>query len=266
MIFLVSTPQRCGSTWLVRMLSGMAGVRDEYVDGLVMGFGLTGTRDAGAVDKLARRLRKNTTGVVFKTHDVPAWDFDTVCAAMPELRILTMHRDFRDTVVSRYFYLRYYWRTDPGLGPLPPEFASFLPEIGEVQGREGMPDQEALEALLETQLVRGWAREWAAFEEPFTTPHAMRVSYTGMLDESEFAKLAEFTGLPLRKRKAFADEQRQETRETGRDGKARFNRRGRSGEWREWWTEEQGAWLMSLAGFRLPRSKKCPPPPVGGYG
>ena len=108
MIFLVSTPQRCGSTWLVRMLAGMAESQEVYVDGLAMGFSLAKQRAAEAVEDLARRLRRDAGAVrVFKTHDVPSADFDAVCAAMPELRVLTMHRDFRDTVVSRYFYLRY---------------------------------------------------------------------------------------------------------------------------------------------------------------
>lgn len=252
MIYLVSTPQRCGSPWLVRMLCGMAGSREAYVNALSMGFGLAGTREAGAIEKLARRLRRNAEVRVFKTHDVPSWDFEVVCDAVPELRILTMHRDFRDTVVSRYFYLRYYWRTDSRLGPLSPKFAKFLTEIGDV------PDHEALEALLETTLVRGWAREWAAFEGRFATPNAMRVNYEGMLDESEFPRLAEFTGLPLRKRKPFSAEQQQETQETGREGKARFHRRGRAGEWREWWTEEQGAWLESLGASLALSINKCP--------
>ncbi len=102
--------------------------------------------------------------------------------------------------------------------------------------------------------MRCWAREWAAFEGPFTTRHALRVNYMGMLDESEFPRLAEFTGLPVRKRRPFAIEQQQETKETGRDGKSRFNRRGRAGEWREWWTEEQGAWLASLADGHLSKN------------
>jgi hypothetical protein len=67
-----------------------------------------------------------------------------------------------------------------------------------------------------------------------------------MLDESEFPRLVEFTGLPLRKGLPFSAEQKGETERTGRDGKARFNRRGLVGEWREWWTEEQGEWLASL--------------------
>jgi hypothetical protein len=215
--------------------------REVYVDGLAMGFGLTGKpRGAAAVERLSHFLRGNAVVRVFKTHDVPSADFDAVCAAIPELRVLTVRRDFRDTVVSRYFYLRYYWRTDPRLGPLSARFAEFLSAIGE------MPDHEALEVLLETEIVRDWAREWAAFEGSFTTPHTMRVRYAGMLDGTELPRLAEFTGLTVRKLRPFKNEQQQETRETGREGKARFNRRGLAGEWREWWTEEQGAWLAAL--------------------
>ena len=71
--------------------------------------------------------------------------------------------------------------------------------------------------------------------------------YTGMLDESDFPKLAEFTGLRLRKAKPFAKEQAEETQETGRTGMVRFNRRGCAGEWREWFTPEDGAMLESMA-------------------
>jgi hypothetical protein len=247
-MFLVSTPQRCGSTWLLRLLCDMAGAGDRYVDGLAMGFRLARPREPGAVEKMASLLRQNGKGIVFKTHDVPSRDFDTLCGAMPELRVLTMHRDFRDTVVSRYFYLRYYWRTDPGLGPLPVPFAKFLAETGDAS------DHQALEAVLETEFVREWAREWAAFERPFTTPNAIRITYTGMLDESEFPRLVEFTGLPLRNRNAFPDEQKRETRETGRDGKARFNRNGRAGQWRDWFSDDQAKQLDALAAAAVERA------------
>lgn len=58
--------------------------------------------------------------------------------------------------------------------------------------------------------------------------------------------LAEFTGLPIRKRKAFADEQRQEMRETGREGKARFNRGGLS-----WASGGNGGRTSREHGWRL---------------
>ena len=240
-MFLISTPQRCGSTWLTRMLCGMAESRDVYVNGIQMGFRLARESEPVAVEKLAVFIRRRPEFAVFKTHDIAPRDFHAICEAIPGVRALTLHRDFRDVVVSRYFYLRYYWRSDPGLGALPPSAREFFAQVGNAG------DRESLTALLENEMVRGWAREWAAFERPFTTTHAMRVNYTGMLDESEFPRLAEFTGLPLRRRRAFAIEQEQETLNTGREGMARFNRKGRAGEWREWFSEEQGAWLDGLA-------------------
>jgi Sulfotransferase domain len=240
-MFLVTTPQRCGSTWLTKMLCGMAKSRDVYINGLRLGFRLTPPSESGAIENLSHFISRRPRVKVFKTHDVAAKDFDEICEAIPDLRILTLHRDFRDVLVSRYFYLRYYWLTEPRLGALPPLFAQFLGAIG------AMPDAEALPAMLETPIVEGWAREWNAFETHFTTPHALRVTYTGMLDESEFPRLADFVGLSLRRRRAFEIEQKEETLHTGRDGMARFNRKGRAGEWREWFNEEQGARLSGLA-------------------
>ena len=219
----------------------MANSRDVYVNGLRLGFRLVPPCEAGAVEKLAAFFKRRPAVRVFKTHDVGAKDFDAICAAMPELRVLTLQRDFRDIVVSRHFYLRYYWKTDPALGALPPPIAQFLAEV------DGMPDREALAVLLDTPFVRGWAREWGAFEAGFSTPHAIRLTYTGMLDESDFPRLTEFTGLGLRRRRAFKIEQEQETLHTGREGMARFNRKGRAGEWREWFSEEQGAALEGMA-------------------
>ena len=241
MIYLVSTPQRCGSTWLTRMLCAMADSRDVYVDGLRLGFRLLPPCEPGAVEKLAAFFQRRPAVRVFKTHDVGAKDFDAICAAIPELRVLTLHRDFRDVVVSRYFYLRYYWRNDPRLGALPVPVAQFFARIG------GMPDRAALAAMLDAPFMLAWAREWAAFEREFSTPHALRMRYAGMLDESDFPRLAKFTGLRLRKAKPFASEQAEETQQTGRTGMVRFNRRGRAGEWREWFTPEDGAMLESMA-------------------
>ena len=219
----------------------MAKSREVYVDGIRLGFRLVPPCEPGAVEKLAAFFQRRPAVKVFKTHDVGAKDFDAICAAMPELRVLTLHRDFRDVLVSRFFYLRYYWKSDPRLGALPRDVARFLNAVG------GMPDRAALAALPDAPFVRGWAREWAAFEREFSTPHALRMRFTGMLDGSDFPRLAEFTGLPVRKAKPFAKEQAEETEQSGRTGMVRFNRRGCAGEWREWFTREAGAMLESMA-------------------
>ena len=248
MIYLVSTTQRCGSTWLTRMLAAMTGSRDRYVDGLQMGFSLAAPRDPGAVGRLAEFLRRQSEVWVFKTHDVPSVDFDAVCAALPELRILTMRRDFKDVVVSRYFFMRHHWPTDPELGPPPKGFAEYLSGIGDA------PDREALPALLETRVLHAWAREWAAFEGAFGTPHAIRMGYTALLDGSDHPRLEAFTGLPVQAIRHFAAEQEDETQQTGRVGNARFHRNGRAGQWRDWFTSDQGKQLDALAAAALDRS------------
>ena len=248
MIFLVTTTQRCGSTWLTRMLADMTGSQEVYMDGLALGFRLSKPRQPGALERFADFLRGHAEIRVFKTHDVPSSDFDTVCAATPELRILTMQRDFKDVVVSRYFYMRHYWPTEPALGSPPPPFAEYLAQIGDV------PDREALPALFNAKVLRGWAREWAAFEGAFDTPHAVRLRYAALLDGAAHPGLEAFTGLPVRGVKPFEAEQKDETLQTGRDGKARFHRNGRAGQWLDWFTDEQGKQLDALAAAALEKA------------
>lgn len=131
------------------------------------------------------------------------------------------------------------------------EFQEFLADIGE------MPDKAALSRLLDTGIVRDWAREWAAFEGPFATQNALRVSYDGMLDGSELARIGEFTGMALPVRREFDAEQKRETEATGRQGAARFNRSGRTGEWREWFSEEEGGRLVVMASDEGTRQRRC---------
>ena len=137
MIFLVSTTQRCGSTWLVRMLEAMTGSAGCYVNGLEMGFRLRPVSAGTAVVDLGKMLRAARSGRVFKTHDVPSRDFDAVCAELPEVRVLTVSRDFRDVLVSRYFYYRYYWPADATLGALPRHLAEFFGTLGKAGDRGG---------------------------------------------------------------------------------------------------------------------------------
>lgn len=238
--YLISTPQRCGSTWLSRMLCATTGTQEVYVDGIQKGFRLAKVSEAGAVEKMAAAIARHPATQVFKTHDVAPRDFAALCAAVPGLRVLTVSRDLRDSVVSRYFYFRYYWPLRYAVETRPPRFQQFLEKIGDA------PDGEALRVLLDEEFAEGWAREWAAFEAPFTTELALRVRYAGMLDGSEFETISAFIELPLKKAQSFKDQQSSETKMTGREGKERFNRSGREGEWREWWSEAEGERLLGM--------------------
>jgi hypothetical protein len=240
-MYLITTTQRCGSTWLTRMLADMTSSQELYVDCLQMGFRLSKPRQPGAVEKLADFLRSRPEIRVFKTHDVPSSDFDILSAAIPELRILTMRRDFKDVVVSRYFYTRHHWPTQPALGTMPPPFAEYLAQVGNASDREALP------LLLDAKVLRGWAREWAAFEGAFSTHRGLRLQYIALLDGSAHSELESFTGLPLPGIKPFEAEQQDETLQTGRSGSARFHRNGRAGQWHDWFSSDEGKQLDALA-------------------
>ena len=248
-MFLVSTTQRCGSTWLTRLLEAMTDSHCRYVNGLALGFKLRGASKPDAVTRLAETLRSMNEVQVFKTHDVPSRDFDTVCATLPELKLLTMRRDFRDVVVSRYFYYRYYWPTDPALGPLPEHLAKCFSEYN------GVSDRRALTRLAGSPAVLNWAAEWSAFEGGFLTTHALRLRYEGLLDGTEQENLERFTGHCQPDLDSFAASQAEETAKTGRKGSRRFFRKGRCGQWRKWFTEEEGLALESLVSPATPNTK-----------
>ena len=219
----------------------MTGSACCYVNGLEMGFRLRGSSAGAAVVDLGKMLRAMRDVRVFKTHDVPSRDFDAVCAELPELRVLTVSRDFRDVVVSRYFYYRYYWPADATLGPLPPHLAEFFGALGKAG------DRTALARLVESDVLRNWAEEWAAFEGAFATPHALRVTYAGLLDGSEREVLESFTGCPIPRLESFEAMQQAETHETGRGARSRFHREGRCGQWRRWFTEAEAAEISAKA-------------------
>ena len=247
-MFLVSTTQRCGSTWLTRLLEAMTNSHCRYVDALALGFSLHGTNAPEAIAKLVETLQTMDQIQVFKTHDVPSGDFDAVCATMPELKVLTVRRDFRDVVVSRYFYYRYYWPTDPALGLLHEYLAQSF------HAMDGVADQQALTHLIDSPVVRNWAAEWSAFEGAFSTGNALRLRYEGLLDGAERQNLERFTRYPYPSLASFSTSQAQETAKTGRQGSHRFFREGQCGQWRKWFTEEEGLALESLVSPTMPNT------------
>jgi hypothetical protein len=229
MLILVSTTQRCGSTWLVRMLQQSLGLESRYIDCRQLGFRLLKQSLPVALTNLAAAARELPYGLL-KTHDIPSEDFDGVCSIIPNLRLLTISRDFKDVAVSRFFYYRYYWPTVPQLGPLPPNLQAFYSSVRD------LPDKQALAKLTADPLLRGWAREWAAFETPFQSVNVLRLTYDAMLRGVERHRIEEFTGVTITQWQSIAEAQQVERADHGRRGAQCFNRAGRSGQWREWFT------------------------------
>ena len=193
------------------------------------------------MEGLRQKLQEAKRARVFKSHDIPSKDFDQVCEALPELRILTLSRDFKDVVISRYFYCRYYWPTDGNLGPLPADLADFFSQ------RQHLDDTAALAQLIESPIVRRWAQEWRAFEGDFFHPRAVRLRYAGLIDGSDHETLSQFTGHPCPRTASFQRIQVSEEMDTGRKGASRFHRNGRVAQWKEWFTPSQCFELDSLA-------------------
>ncbi len=233
MRFLLSTTQRCGSTWISQLLEKASGLRGRYIDCTALGFRIGNVSEPEAVNALRNLVNRSPEVGVFKTHDIPSKDFDAACAALPGVQIVTVSREFKDVVVSRYFYYRYYWETDPALGQMRPHLTAFFGSVRD------LPDGEALRRLLGHAILKNWAAEWAAFEGPFTTRNAVRLSYEGMLIGQDRQKFERIIRQPFPAIPSFEEMRKWETSARGRQGPQHFYRKGRSGQWQEWFSVEQ---------------------------
>jgi hypothetical protein len=194
------------------------------LDATACGFSLFDPTPDDAIERVSQRIEE-TGSAIYKTHDIGTKDFDRLCARMPELKVLTITRDFADVVVSRFHYYRYFWHAKRELGAFPDHLKPYFDKY------ENWDDVSALNDIVHTDLILNWASEWAAFEGPLDgVKNALRLNYTDF-EYSSLNKLWEFLALmPPNKLPTFSEIQATETANTGRDGNARFHRRGRSGE------------------------------------
>jgi hypothetical protein len=257
-VFIVSTTQRCGSTWVtgtieqaIRNRMRLDGVpskgiklKPHYANCLQLGFSLTGKTSPSAVGALANYLAQWTSKTVhesallLKTHDIASAHFDELCDSLPQVRFVTIRRDFKDVVISRFFYYRYFWKGAVG------ELPGYLKD--DFQQFHTLSDAEALSSLIGMRSARVWAREWLAFDSPFTTPRALRIEYDTLLNGSGFKRLSEFCGMRVAPGRSLSLKQAEETKASGRQGNARFHRSGTSGQWRKWFSDEAAERLNHL--------------------
>jgi len=240
-MYLITTTQRVASSYLQRILHCVTKLPEPYLDATACGFSLFDPTPDNAIERVAQRIEE-TGSAIYKTHDIGTKDFPRLCARLPELKVLTISRDFEDVVVSRFHYYRYFWHAKRELG----EFPDHLKPVFEKYNT--MDDATALNDLVNTQLVRDWAAEWVAFEGPFDeTKNVIRLRYThfefGFLNH-----LWSFLGLDApAKLPTFSEIQATEKANTGRDGNSRFHRRGRSGEAQEVFATESLWRLRAIA-------------------
>lgn len=233
------------------MLERMADSHNAYVDCRKLGFFLKKPSHEDAPLKLRAALGA-LPNRVFKTHDLASKDFDAAASVMPNIKIITIRRDFKDVVISRFFYYRYHWPANSTLGLLPSYLRSYFAEI------DRRSDREAVRRLLQTRIIEIWSTEWAAFETEFSTSQGLRINFEDIAAEgiTVLAKQLElFTGLKCDARIPFNRQQIGETETTGRTGSARFHREGRTGQYLEWFTELELKALNELGDASIARAR-----------
>lgn len=193
---LVSTTQRCGSSWVTSICYTILGLHNGsglYVGGLKQGLMKVNDggpeRDAEKVAEFSQVLRGHfsTSGVrVFKTHDLPPRLFQLFLEQNPDFHIINVIRDFRDVLISRLMYNRYYL---PALGiPLESVFVETHTELS---------DLELVREFYGTAEMLDWLCMWKRFHEPVEHPRALRLRYEEMLDPARLREIVKLLGTVL---------------------------------------------------------------------
>jgi len=191
---LVSTTQRCGSTWISSMCCKIIGQsqKAEYVSGLdqkLLNFSQFGNCDAERVAGFSQGVHaaaSSSGSRVFKTHDLPLRLVPLFLEQNPDFWVFNIVRDFRDVMISRLMYSRYYL---PTLGmPVECRFVaehSHLTEIEMVRQFYGTPE------------MLDWLVQWKLFIEPVSHDRYVRLEYEALLEVDELHRTVELLGQKL---------------------------------------------------------------------
>lgn len=191
---LVSTTQRCGSTWISSMCCKITGQpqKAEYVSGLpqkLLDFSLFGNGDAKRVAGFSQGVKEaamRTGSKVFKTHDLPIRLVPLFLEQNPDFWVFNIVRDFRDVMISRLMYSRYYLPT-VGL-PVECRFVAEHPHLTEV---------EMVRQFYGTKEMLDWLVQWKLFNEPVGHERYVRLEYEALLDAAELQRTVELLGQKL---------------------------------------------------------------------
>lgn len=191
---LISTTQRCGSTWISSMCCKIFGKSEsgEYVSGLpqrLMDVSLFGCGDAERVAEFSQTVRNAVlkTGLrVFKTHDLPLRLVPLFLDQNPDFWVFNIVRDFRDVMISRLMYNRYYL---PTVG---------LPvECRFVEEQLHLTEVEMVRQFYGTKEMLDWLVQWKLFNEPVEHERYARLEYEVLLNEVELKRTVELLGQKL---------------------------------------------------------------------
>lgn len=176
---LISTTQRCGSTWIASICckimhqKGMA----EYISGLQQNLLEFSLFEVKAEERIAEfsanliSLANSTRSRVFKTHDLPLRLVPLFLKHNPDFWVFNIVRDFRDVLVSRLMYNRYYL---PTIGqPLESPFVENNPQLS---------DTEMVQQFYGTREMFEWLVQWKLFSGPVQHSRYLQLDYEQLLN------------------------------------------------------------------------------------
>lgn len=185
---LVSTTQRCGSSWIASICCRIIGnsQRPTYVGGLPFGlldFARYGSEDEEKVVNYSRRLRDPAIMLndrVFKTHDLPPRLAPIFLEQNPDFVVINVVRDFRDILISRLMYNRYYL---PTLGT--------ATECKFVAENAHLSDIEMARQFYGTAEMLEWLANWKLFDEETEHDRYLRLRYEDLLEDGQLKRIIE---------------------------------------------------------------------------
>lgn len=224
---------RTGSTRLERAVRKLLDIKYEALDfPHIIGQPLSKTE--------VRTLIELPAGYLYKTHNASPRDFMSVVAEDREIKVVTIWRNFYDTLTSLIFYVA---RCRPRQKlSVEPAIESFLSEFGD------LPDKAFLNLLIESR--QRWVEQkllqWLRFRHVVNSQNYFTTRFEEFLDdpESVVQKLAEFFDVELTEEKLAeviefisVDAMRAQYDQGNKKNKG-FVRAAQEGDFRNWMDEE----------------------------
>lgn len=245
---LITTTQRCGSTWTTRVTRNSLGLKSTYINGLSFN---VGPQRRNTQEDIARFLRHIPNNTVCKTHDFPDSCWETCLDTQQALKIVTVLRNFKDVLVSRYFHDVHHkkleWKDPKAKNDL---FISFYKQIP-----NELPDKEAINFLIhETDWAKASFKHWKSFNLNLSHPRFYRLSFEEMVNKPEetFRDYADFLKITRRKMErvrrnlSFSFMSNTESSRSKKEGAAKFYRKGLVGDGDNYISESSNRILQDI--------------------
>jgi hypothetical protein len=241
---LITSPQRCGSTWLSNMTAFVFGsmkacflYQDEepklWFD----------KKNPKAISNLVD-LINSSDKAVFKSHDVSPVNWDEILKNIPELKITKITRDFKDVVISRYFYERYHIvRNDETNEKTKLRREETNKRIKSAVNNE-QDDIKAINKLCYTDLFEKWLYNWKIFNLPDTNERVFKTRYEKLFEREEIERYMKFLDAPqhiaghIQKIHDYKMYYFEESKFNLSKKEERFCRNGKIGDHKNYMTEE----------------------------